>query len=1273
MSIRGTTVISVRYRRLLRRLLPAVALGCLLVALGVRNAEAQFTRFENFTDEQGLGNASVSALAQDADGYILLGTEAGLYRFDGSSISPYDVTSGLPQAAWIRKLATDDRRRIWVVTTDGIYVRNGLNFSRVEVGRPLHFVSPHTIAFFGSNVVVDDGGTLLQAPIGARAVGSFSPLLNRVMLGADPDLAHARFVTSDADGALLIGCGAEICRWRNGRISALGAAEGLPADAWQVALRAQDGTLWARSLDRLAWRRPGQTSFAAVTVPGGRSHFNIAVPARLDLLADGRGGVFTQGEEGLLEYDGRSWRSYRHHDGGLSANPVQSLMFDREGSLWVGSIGHGAFRSLGLGTWEHWTVSDGLPSDIVWSMTRLHNGQFWVATYGDAVPLDGRTPSVSGGSENVSATRAGRLWLAPLRAPLVRVDPAHGLVEQFAFEGTVSSIYVDPDNRLWLSTDKALLTVADADASAARVQPTIALPLPTAQVMTDRSGATWAATATGIVRRDPSSGQFRLVIPAASLHGQPTGLAIAQDGDLWTFTDSAGVLRFRLTGDRVERLPSITAPLIGSNNVVFLYCDRRNWMWVGTDHGIDMFDGSSWRRFDVADGLISNDLDQWAVFEDADASMWFGTSRGLMHLVDPLHLPPVTGLHPLVTSLSIGSRLLSPSPLIRTDWSSAPLVIRFVDLDFTRGRNVLFRYRMRGLDTGWSETTGHEVRYAGLPAGRLHFELVAVDPVHGSNSALVGFTLRIRAPWWRRWWFYASCALALAGVVAGTWQTRMRLLLRHQRRLEKLVGERTAEIEQARSELQRLAMSDALTGLPNRRAIMNELEEAIATALSSGAPLAVLLCDIDHFKKINDGYGHLAGDTVLTEFGCRLKRAIERPEAAGRYGGEEFCVVLPASRKRVLERVSAIRSAIADAPYHFGRVDQAVTSSGGVAFLRNGETALSLLARADAALYRAKERGRNRIEHELLEDAAHAGGLASEALGRSQSPGNTDGGSEDCTARAGSKPPLQERHDLERDLRDALAGGQFLLNYQPVVDVRRDVVTSCEALIRWHSPTRGKVSPVDFIPFAEEVGLMPEIGDWVLRAACQEATAWPATMRVSVNLSAVQFRLPDLVDRVEAALTETGLPPERLELEVTETAMIEEMEAAICMLQQLRALGITVALDDFGTGYSSLSFLRTLPFDRIKIDRSFVQDLGQTPQATVIVRAIAGMCASLGASITAEGVETDEQIETLCAAGCSELQGYRIGRPCSAPELGEWLGAFAASHTSEVGLPAGTG
>ena len=877
--------------------------------------------------------------------------------------------------------------------------------------------------------------------------------------------------------------------------------------------------------------------------------------------------------------------------------------------------------------------------------------------------------------------------------PLTRRDPAQGRIEQLAFGSKVVSADVDPDNRLWLGTSNGLFMVADADAPATDLQADLVLAHATTLVTTDPAGLVWVLSPDGVFRRD-GAGQFDLVISPALLKSSPEALAFSRDGDVWVGTDSEGVQRFRLAGGQAEPLPSLVSPLISSNNILFAHCDGRGWMWLGTDHGIDMFDGQGWRHLDSSGGPITNDMNQSAVYEDFDGSMWFGTSHGLSHLVNPARTQPDATLHPLVTSVSLGERTLPVAQATHADWSPEPLVIRFVDLDYAHGHGISFRYRLSGLETGWSNTIEHEVRYSDLPAGELRFELIAVDALHGFVSAETGFTIYVRAPWWRRWWFRGLCAFAAMALIAGSWQARMRLLLHNQRRLEQVVSARTAEIDQAKCELQhqagelerqavdmqRLAMSDALTGLANRRAIMVALEAAIAAALEAETPLAVLLCDIDHFKRINDNFGHLAGDEVLTAFGSRLGAAMEPPETVGRYGGEEFLVLLPVDSNALAGRVGSIRSAITDASYAFGDAERTVTSSGGLAFLRAGDTAVSILERADEALYKAKENGRNRIEEERSEvserrrELQTAGVAASHSSEAAPWNGNADlappptthalqrcSGFGDPNSRCLPAQP----HDLKQDLQLALLNDEFALHYQPIVDIDKDVVTACEALLRWQSPSRGYVPPVDFIPFAERVGLIPEIGDWVLQAACREAASWPDKRKVSVNVSALQLRLPDLVDRVAKALAGAGLPPGRLELEVTETAMIDDVAAAARMLQGLRAMGVTIALDDFGTGYSSLSFLRALPFNRIKIDRSFVQDLGIKPEATTIVRAIVGLCRGLGIATTAEGVETDQQVKLLRAAGCSELQGFQIGHPRPMAEMQEWMAAFAASHSNE--------
>ncbi len=432
-------------------------------------------------------------------------------------------------------------------------------------------------------------------------------------------------------------------------------------------------------------------------------------------------------------------------------------------------------------------------------------------------------------------------------------------------------------------------------------------------------------------------------------------------------------------------------------------------------------------------------------------------------------------------------------------------------------------------------------------------------------------------------------------------------------------------------EIVHLAHHDALTTLPNRAAFHEHLERRLAT----GIPCALLYLDLDRFKPINDSLGHAAGDSVLQTTAHRLGSVLRKHDLGARLGGDEFAILLDdCDNPRDAERVADRLLRDLQKPIHLGVSEVAVGVSIGIALSPlHGSSADALCRAADLALYTAKDAGRacHRTYHEAMQAT------------------------------------VQQRRDLERDLRLALGRNEFSLHYQPVLDIERDTVTSFEALLRWDCATRGKVSPADFIPFAEEIGLMPEIGDWVLRTACRQAVTWESDVCVSVNLSATQFRQADLVARVLSALDESGLPPHRLELEITETSMIGDVPGARTVLNQLRDRGIQIAMDDFGTGYSSLSFLRSLPFTRIKIDRSFVQDLGSKPEAVAIIRAVTSLCNGLGVAATAEGVETPEQMQILREEGCSEIQGYLIRRPTSAPEATAWLASYNTA-TSQLPL-----
>ncbi|HEY1857284.1 putative bifunctional diguanylate cyclase/phosphodiesterase [Acidocella sp.] len=430
-----------------------------------------------------------------------------------------------------------------------------------------------------------------------------------------------------------------------------------------------------------------------------------------------------------------------------------------------------------------------------------------------------------------------------------------------------------------------------------------------------------------------------------------------------------------------------------------------------------------------------------------------------------------------------------------------------------------------------------------------------------------------------------------------------------------------------------LAHHDTLTALPNRMTFRTRLE-SVLKAVDETAPCAVLYVDLDRFKPVNDTLGHQIGDLVLQAAAQRIQAQLREIDVVARLGGDEFAVLI--GHYHDMQTVTALADRLIrdiSRPITIKGLQVLIGASVGIAYAPlHGSDPDLLLRNADLALYRAKSAGRG----------CH----------RAYEPG--------------MERVEQERRELESDLRAALAGQQFTLHYQPIVDTGRNLITGFEALLRWDSPTRGKVPPLDFIPFAEEIGFMPELGRWVLETACLEAAGWPSDLKVSVNLSAKQFRQADLLEHIAATLEKTGLPAERLELELTETAMIDDVRSTTEILEKLRALGIQIAMDDFGTGYSSLSFLRTLPFTRIKIDRSFVQDVESKPEALAIIRAVSLLCESLGVSATAEGVETERQAEILRAEGCPELQGFLISRPCPASEVPGWIAAYRHRHAAAL-------
>jgi len=415
------------------------------------------------------------------------------------------------------------------------------------------------------------------------------------------------------------------------------------------------------------------------------------------------------------------------------------------------------------------------------------------------------------------------------------------------------------------------------------------------------------------------------------------------------------------------------------------------------------------------------------------------------------------------------------------------------------------------------------------------------------------------------------------------------------------------ERRRANEKIAHLAHYDALTDLPNRVLFRERVERELQRTVR-GERFALLYIDVDEFKGINDSLGHHVGDELLKAVATRLKGCIRETDLVARLGGDEFAVIQTGvgNADDVVEFVTRIHEAIRQ-PYACLGHRLSSDASIGIAIAPQDGTDLDqLIKNADLAMYGAKAGGRR--TYRFFEPAM------------------------DARAKA--------RLTLERDMRQALADGSFEIHYQPLVDLGNDEVTGCEALLRWRHPERGMISPADFVPVAEDTGLIIELGEWVLRTACAEAASWPDHVRLAVNVSPVQLKSPTLALKIASALGASGLPANRLELEITEAVLIDDDETALAILHQLRAIGIRIALDDFGTGYSSLSYLKRFPFDKIKIDRCFVSDIVEIGGSSAIVQAVVNIAAARNMTTTAEGVETSEQKEILRALGCTEMQGY---------------------------------
>lgn len=938
-------------------------LMCGLAALGLAAALAPCQQFSFSETNEGLGDLNVNSVVQDHSGYLWVGTENGLYRYDGRQYRRYGPGEGLKEHE-IQNLFVGQDGTLWVGTTAGIYfsLPNG---KFVPVNAP----APYTQ--FSLRIGTVFTAVSADEVIAADRSGAFR-LRHVASVQWSAEAMHLEgsaiwSVQSGPGGVLWYGCDKDLCQLVGSKTTHLGAALRLPEGPWHHLLLARDGHLWMRNATDLCELIPAENRFELHNLPG---HSNYA--PYVSLAQDARGRIVASQGPSFGLFEKSRWRMVAAANG-LSRYDISTLFVDREGSTWIGLVGHGVKRWVGEDQWEAYTVESGLSDDIVWATLRDRSGRLWVGTESglDYIPAAGQRAKAWQGAgiktvraDSLAESADGGIWIGSAAGNLVRIDPRTLSGRQWKVP-EVYRILSDGGSHLWVATDGGLYLV---DTEAGNHTPSLvrdkAFTDPEKRftdLCLDAEKHLWAASDAGLFRLD-GSGWHRIDPGLSGIN--PFHIVADPVGNLWATGALAGLMRLRIVDNRILNSEHIPRAHLLSDQVVSLTVDKRGWLWVGQDAGLSVFDGQHWRSYTQDDGLVWNDLDAYAFAEDPDGSLWIGTSGGLAHFLNPQTDVAVVPQDPVFSQVAFGSTIISDGEVL--PWSADPLTISIASLSFRDARHSHIRYRLVGVESEWVETAESSVRYARLAPGNYLFQAETMDESGDLVSSVSEVAFRIAPRWWQSSILRLALAL-LAGIgVMLIWRGRIQLLMGQKHQLEKAVQTRTVALEQEKSELlrthekmRRFVERDDLTGLWNHRIIIERLRQEVDRSQRDRSPLTVILVDLDHFKDINDTFGHPAGDAVLKEIANIFQRSVRNYDSVGRYGGEEFMLILPGSSfVGARLRSEQLRMAVQAARILHGETSIQLTASFGVASGFPPDHDAIVLA-ADTALYRAKNSGRN--------------------------------------------------------------------------------------------------------------------------------------------------------------------------------------------------------------------------------------------------------------------------------------------------------------------------
>ena len=1189
-----------------------LTLAMMLVLLGSRSSSAQRQLFHEYGSSDGLSNLNVKCLLQDHTGFLWVGTDNGLFRYDGSEFKGFGHADGLPNTE-ILSLAEAPNGILWIGTNSGIAQAVGERFVPLPGSEGL---ATRNIAFdTGGNVYLQQDGGLIRG----ASTDLGPPNFRRLVTGAVSSLfVNGAEILFAVDGAL----------WtlKGDNALPLESSTGLPRDEWGSIADDTLGNRWIRSRTRL------------FELPRGQNHFidrSIGIPRATEahLYVDRHGSVFVSTVSGIVVLAGgrRTNIDARH---GLPADPSGPMLIDREDLLWIGTDGGGLVRRLGHGEWSAWKKEDGLLRNSVWAIDRARNGNVWVGTNGGLNILDpvGRVKRTWANRNGLPGDRVlsilqdphGDVWVGTDTNAISRFNNDGGLLHSYSSSSgfhadRVSAMALDRMGRLWaIGMGGCFRTRLPLDQGSIAFERMDIPGIPSSayfrDILVDDSGLVWIASSRGLARFDGE--KWRTLTLRDGLQSLDLGVVAQSQGSIWiAYRDALGMTR--LQGPELTPVHVSMQNGLHSNQIYAIAPDHKGRLWISTDAGVDVLENAKWKHLGSEDGLIWNDTDSLALHVDSDDNVWIGTSAGLSKFAQPEFALPEQSPPIVLTSITGTSHNWQPGDEPALPYSQRSLSIQFAALSYESASAMRFRYRLAGFEDKWTETNERNVRFAALPPGHYVFEITTAGPNGLWNPQPARFVFSIQSPWWLSWWFLGSSLLLTLLIGVAIVQLRIRVLEKQKKGLEKQVADRTAELVSSHQQLEEIAYYDVLTNTPNRRMFVGELRRRLSDGQHPG-PFTLLLIDLDFFKQVNDRFGHDAGDAVLIESASRLKHEVRDSDCVARLGGDEFAILLfsPLDAANVEAICHRILKSLA-VPIRHKHLKLQIGCSIGIArFPLDGPTQEALYKSADTALYQSKQNGRNTFcwhKHQEL---------------------------------ANSTLPT-----IERDLQTYLEEETIGVAFQPIYSVNPRQIVGFEALARWSHPERGDVSPGIFIPIAEQTGLIQKLSAKVLESACRQMATWNALWAtnhfVSVNISIRQFSNPALLPSILQSLEDTGLPAKNLHLEITESVLLLDDALVESTLVEAREHGIGISLDDFGTGYSSLSYLLNLSVDELKIDQSFIQGLEYDRRKVELVRTVLTLGRTLGKRVIAEGVETLEQMEILRSLGCEYVQGYLLSKPLS--------------------------